>query len=397
MSIFISYRRDGGKPIAEEIYSTLCKEYDVFLDTQSLKNGYFDTAIISEIKRCSDFIILITETIFNRCSEPNDWIFHEAQIALRERKNIIPVFIGLKSFPDNVPDSIKEICRFNGVFWLDKEVSCQKIKSFLISNRKCILSVVQIENRVGLSTTSKEELKELYRRFLKNGRQPTEIQVRIQDVKDLSTLLLRKDIVGGHGIEAAEHFAQQSLLKKEKWIHDTLEFSIECMLQDEMIDTCSLKLKDIYIAKYGVSDCVFLDEDGVEAYYWTPFFWIDIIEELLKELLIDRYYVYGNSKVFTEIDCFVETRGGDEIWSFSSFIPKLPDNQEYIHFMDKVEMPGGRADYMDIPIQSLAFHVYPDLYYNIGLLKTNKTMRLFDEVNKYKDVFNLWHYYFGLH
>ena len=28
---------------------------------------------------------------------------------------------------------------------------------------------------------------------------------------------------------------------------------------------------------------------------------------------------------------------------------------------------------MDIPLHSLAFHVYPDLYYNIGLLKANKT------------------------
>ena len=68
MSIFISYRREGGKHIADDIYSILCKEYDIFLDTESLKNGYFDTAIIEEIKKCSDFIVLITETVFNRCS-----------------------------------------------------------------------------------------------------------------------------------------------------------------------------------------------------------------------------------------------------------------------------------------------------------------------------------------
>jgi hypothetical protein len=57
----------------------------------------------------------------------------------------------------------------------------------------------------------------------------------------------------------------------------------------------------------------------------------------------------------------------------------------------------GRSDYMDIPLHSLAFHVYPDLYYNIGLLKANKTMQSFEKVNQYKDVFNLWHYYIGLH
>ena len=63
--------------------------------------------------------------------------------------------------------------------------------------------------------------------------------------------------------------------------------------------------------------------------------------------------------------------------------------------MNRINMPGGRGDYMDIPLHSLAFHVYPDLYYNIGLLKTNKTTQSFEKVNQYKDVFNLWHYYIG--
>ena len=78
MSIFISYRRDGGMPVAESIYQSLCDEYDVFLDIESLQNGYFDSAITERIENCSDFIVIITETIFDRCTEPNDWIFHEA-------------------------------------------------------------------------------------------------------------------------------------------------------------------------------------------------------------------------------------------------------------------------------------------------------------------------------
>ena len=78
MSIFISYRRDGGMPVAESIYQSLCDEDDVFLDIESLQNGYFDSAITERIENCSDFIVIITETIFDRCTEPNDWIFHEA-------------------------------------------------------------------------------------------------------------------------------------------------------------------------------------------------------------------------------------------------------------------------------------------------------------------------------
>lgn len=112
-------------------------------------------------------------------------------------------------------------------------------------------------------------------------------------------------------------------------------------------------------------------------------------------MLLDRYYVYGNSRDFTEIDCFVETRSGQEIWGFSSFVSKLSEDKSYTELMNRINMPGGRGDYMDIPLHSLAFHVYPDLYYNIGLLKTNKTTHSFEKVNQYKDVFNLWHYYIG--
>ena len=116
MSVFISYRRDGGKPVAESIYQSLCDEYNIFLDTEFLKNGYFYSAIIERIENCSDFIVIITETVFDRCTEPNDWIFHEAQIALRENKIIIPIFVGIQKFPSNVPEPLKEICRHNGIF-----------------------------------------------------------------------------------------------------------------------------------------------------------------------------------------------------------------------------------------------------------------------------------------
>ena len=37
MSVFISYRRDGGKPVAEPVYQSLCDEYNIFLDTEFLK------------------------------------------------------------------------------------------------------------------------------------------------------------------------------------------------------------------------------------------------------------------------------------------------------------------------------------------------------------------------
>lgn len=397
MSVFISYRRDGGMPIAEDIYTSLSEEYDVFLDVESLKNGFFDTAIVEKIKQCSDFIVLITETVFNRCSEPNDWIFHEAMIALHENKNIIPIFVGLTSFPPNVPEALRDICRFNGIFWSNAKQSCPKIKSFLISNKRYIISVVRNQDKIGLSTETKNDLVNLYQRFLKNGRLPVDVRIEIQDPKDLSTLMLRDDIIDSYGVDSALHIAEQSLLKKIKWIHDELECAISYMLQDEMLDACAFKMRDHYVSMYGAKKCIYIDDDGIENYAITPYVWKEIVEELLKELVTDRYNDYGNSKDYIGIDCSVEKRNGSEIWMFSSFIPVLKDNEAVMALIETLKMPGGRADYLDIPLRILTLHTYPDLYYNVGLLKTNKTTQSFDEINKYKDVFNLLHYSFGLH
>jgi len=400
MSVFISYRRDGGQSVAKKIYDFLSNEYDVFLDTESLNSGYFDTAIISKIESCTDFIVIVTESTFNRCSEPNDWIFHEAQIALRENKIIIPVFIDIKSFPENVPESISEIRRFNGIFWSEKDdvASCDKIKSFLHSNRRYILNISRVDDAVCLSDDSKEEIKNLYKRFVKNGRLPVDIQIHLQDVKEIAELIVKKDVLEEHGAEFAYHLAEQSLLNLEKNKKESLEVAIEFMLQDEMLDSCSIRLRQEYISRYGLRNCYYVDENGIELWYWTPLLWINIIEEMLKELLYDRNYIYANSRAdFTEIDCFVETRKGDIIWTFCSFIQYNPSDEAYSKFMEIIGMPGGKADYMDIPLTSLAYNVYPDFYYNIGLLKTNHNKQLFDSVNRYNGVFNLWYYNFGMH
>ncbi len=397
MSVFISYRRDGGKPVAEAIYENLHTDYSIFLDTESLKNGYFDSAITDHIENCTDFIIIITETVFNRCSEPNDWIFHEAQIAIREHKNIIPIFVGIQKFPSNVPEPLQEICRYNGIFWREDNDVFVKIKSFLLSNRRYVLSVVREDDHIVLDPTTKDELKSLYRIFLKNGRRAVDVAINIPDIQDISSLSVRNDVANGYGIEFAKHMAEQSTLKKYKYIKEALKIAIEYLLQDEMIDTAAFKLSDTYINRYGIDNCRFADEDGLEHPYWTVFAWFDIIEEMLKELVLDRYYCYGNSKDYTEISCYLETRSGREIWDFTSFVMKQTDDVAYNELMRKLRMPGGRGDYMDIPLDSLIAHVYPDLYYNIGQLKANMTNQSFDDVNQYKGAFNLWYYSVGLH
>ena len=104
-----------------------------------------------------------------------------------------------------------------------------------------------------------------------------------------------------------------------------------------------LNLSLTYVLSFSTYRCAEPAPEGIVFFYWTPFLWFDIIEELLKELLLDRYYVYGKSRDFTEIDCFIETRSGKEIWGFSSFVSKLFEDKSYTELMNRINMSGGVA------------------------------------------------------
>ena len=51
ISVFISYRRDGGFYLAKNIYDDLLKRhYDVFMDVHTLGAGDFTTTTLNEIR-----------------------------------------------------------------------------------------------------------------------------------------------------------------------------------------------------------------------------------------------------------------------------------------------------------------------------------------------------------
>ena len=120
--IFISYRRKGAKTEAVLLYTLLKqKGYRVFLDFDSLHSGKFSEEIREAIAGCTDFILLIHPTAFNRCSEPNDCFTMEVECALRENKNIIPILLNQRTFPTNIPKELEGIKDFNGIQFLPLE------------------------------------------------------------------------------------------------------------------------------------------------------------------------------------------------------------------------------------------------------------------------------------
>ena len=398
MSVFISYRRADGTKVANEIYNALQEKYDIFLDTESLTNGIFSTEIKNKIENCSDFIILITETTFNRCNEPDDWILNESRLALLENKNIIPIFIGIKGFPNNVPDCLKTLCTYNGFTWVGGDLSVDKLQKFLISNQRLCLSVVREEQSARLSQKSKHDLIQLYKKFKINENQNivernVDIELIIDDENDFSNLYIDTYLEQDFSESKAKELAIQEHRRRYLNCKRLLELAIEQMLLDRLIDSCARDRRDEYIKKYGVNQCFIAYEDGIEDLCLTPFAWINVIEELLKELIFNRLNYYSNSKDHQKIE-FIAKKNitKEKIWSFYSFIDvnAIKNNPYLIETLVKE-----CGDYFDIPKNDLLDHSYPDFFYELARVKNGLERISFEELSKYNGIFSLTKYYVG--
>ncbi|MGM9738794.1 MAG: penicillin-binding transpeptidase domain-containing protein [Candidatus Cryptobacteroides sp.] len=119
-SIFISYRRIGGFETAKHLYDLLKYDgYTVCFDIDTLREGKFNSALLSCIESCEDFILIVDAHAFDRTLNPNfnpenDWLRQELSYALKLKKNIIPILLSGASFPEELPDDIKDIRYMNG-------------------------------------------------------------------------------------------------------------------------------------------------------------------------------------------------------------------------------------------------------------------------------------------
>ena len=118
MSLFISYRRNGGELLAKTLHDRLTYlGYKVFYDIETLNSGNFNEKIYKAIDACDDFIIILSPGALDRCSEPDDWVTKEIAYALLKNKNIIPIIFQNFEFPQILPNSINLLRYQNGLFY----------------------------------------------------------------------------------------------------------------------------------------------------------------------------------------------------------------------------------------------------------------------------------------
>jgi len=141
-NIFISYRRKGGFDTAKLIYDRLRMDgYSVSFDIDTLENGNFDNELEKRVKKCKDFLIVLSPGVFD-FSETNydpkdDWVRREIACALKAEKNIIPLMLDDFAYPRRLPADIKDITRKNAVDLNPKhfEAAYEKLKQTFLSSK----------------------------------------------------------------------------------------------------------------------------------------------------------------------------------------------------------------------------------------------------------------------
>lgn len=118
-SVFISYRREPSDYVATAIFQDLIsKGFDVFLDVESLTSGKWSETIFEEIANRPYFLLILDSGSLDRCGDPEDFFRKEIEFAIKQKRQIIPLFFHDYDFeePQTVPiELIREIKSYNGI------------------------------------------------------------------------------------------------------------------------------------------------------------------------------------------------------------------------------------------------------------------------------------------
>jgi hypothetical protein len=81
-TVFMSYRRSNIS-WALAVFQDLTRNgLDVFFDYEGIASGDFEQVILANIHARAPFIVLLTPSALNRCSEAGDWFRREIETTL---------------------------------------------------------------------------------------------------------------------------------------------------------------------------------------------------------------------------------------------------------------------------------------------------------------------------
>src|SRR5208283_718356 len=92
-TVFVSYRRTHYWTALAVYQNLTAQGFDVFIDYQNIRSGDFEKVILENIKARAHFLVVLSPSALERCSEPADLMRREIETALDEERNIVPLII----------------------------------------------------------------------------------------------------------------------------------------------------------------------------------------------------------------------------------------------------------------------------------------------------------------
>ena len=137
--VFVSYRRATGSQLASLLKVHMqVRGVSVFLDVSELGSGKFEAALLTHIKHCSNFVLILTPNSLDRCvgdDRLQDWVHREIVCALDHGAHVVPVIDPVFEWPqeDKLPLDVRKIKSVNGLSWTHEyqDACVEKLISFL--------------------------------------------------------------------------------------------------------------------------------------------------------------------------------------------------------------------------------------------------------------------------
>jgi tetratricopeptide (TPR) repeat protein len=119
-TVFISYRRTNFWTALAVFQNLNANGYDVFFDYKSIPSGDFAQVIDENIKSRAHFLVILSPSALDRCSEPGDWLRREIETAIDNRRNIIPLIMegfdfGSPPILEALTGKLTELKKYNGL------------------------------------------------------------------------------------------------------------------------------------------------------------------------------------------------------------------------------------------------------------------------------------------
>ena len=167
-TVFISYRRTNFYTALAVYQDLTAHGYDVFFDYESINSGSFAKIIEENIRYRAHFVVILSQSSLERLGEKNSIMRREVELAIDEKRNIVPLMVegfdfGSPNTKKILTGKLETLNSYNGLTFVQEyyRASMEKLRRFLnveLENvHQPVLSIAVQENTKKQQSKAKEE------------------------------------------------------------------------------------------------------------------------------------------------------------------------------------------------------------------------------------------------